>query len=185
MQDGRRASIRAPAAPVFAALRGRRWCPSGCRARAARSALPLPGRSQTRPSSRPMPWIFVTGPTTHCSRICASRWRTLSSSPSVSMACIVATIAAAASGPPPKVVPRSPGPKLRRDFLRAQHGSARDTRAQRLGAGENVGLDAVHLHGEELSAATHAGLHFVGNQDRAECLRLSCAAFAGNRSDRS
>ena len=49
--------------------------------------------------------------------------------------------------------------------MTAKDSTARDATAQRLGAGQNVRLDVVHLHGKELTAAAHTGLHFIGYQN--------------------
>ena len=81
-----------------------------------------------------MPWMPVTGPSGKAAAICALQFpnvfhqviRRLITSMTVS-------IIAQASGPPPKVLPRSPLPMSRRDVLAEQQRAAGETAAQGLG----------------------------------------------------
>ena len=93
--------------------------------------------------------------------------RTLASRSSFSMASMVASMAAQAMGPAPKVVPRASIFTALAAFSiisSAEHGEAV---AQRLGAGDHVGQHAVEVGGERLAAAAEAALHFVEDQHRA------------------
>ena len=59
------------------------------------------------------------------------------------------------------------GTEARRELVAAQHRAAGNTAAERLGTRDHVRLDAVRLQCEEMAAAADAGLHFVGDQERA------------------
>ena len=91
---------------------------------------------------------------------------TRSKSPGSSSRSRTASAAAATTGPPPNVDPWSPVP--RHAFGPTAHdGRAHgQTAAQRLGHGDDVGLDAVALVGERRAAAAETRLHLVQHEER-------------------
>ncbi len=68
------------------------------------------------------------------------------------------------------------------DGRAAHHARDRQAAAQALGHGDQVGLHAVVLHGEQLARASEAGLHLVGDQQHAVLVaQLAQAGEQGGR----
>ena len=84
-----------------------------------------------------------------------------------SITSMLASAAAQGTGPPPKVLPRSPIARCAVTRGRGHDRADRQTRGETLGEGEDVGGDAIRLGGAEGAAPAHATLHFIEDEGRA------------------
>ena len=99
-----------------------------------------------------------------------------SSSPSSRIVSSTASAAAAAIGLPPKVEPCAPAVIRSAASPKARVAPIGQAAAERLGQGDDVGLEAVGLVHEPGAGAADAGLHLVDGEQRAGVPAAAAAA---------
>ena len=129
------------------------------------------GREQTRPIRNPRPCTACTGPTRASFRIRSESRRTRGSRSSLRITRITVPIRGGGERPAAEGGAERAHGKTAGDLLAGEHRSRGEPGGERLAGGEEIGAHPRPLAGEGFSAAAHAALDLVEDQQRARGIR--------------